>query len=850
MTLETLRHDPELLKGAPAPLFPGALVLHERAYLDVLEFGNGEEATATRGVLSTAIEELIDGDRRRMHDIEGRPESAAEREFLRTREAVLDARLLALAGDVAHHREAERLRADDALSPNGSAGSVPPPRGLLAWSGRTRRDTVIGDGAQDGSPRHRDDIQGLRAIAVLLVAISHAGVAAVAGGYVGVDVFFVLSGFLITGLLLGQARQRRYVSLAEFYLRRARRILPAAALTLVTTDIVAYQLLNVVRAKQVLQDSIPSALFAANIHFASIGTDYFAQGQPLSPLQHFWSLAVEEQFYVVWPALFALGLGLAIRKRPYRPGVLRERAVTRVLALVTLIGIVSLAFSIYYTPGHTAAAYFSTPARMWELALGAALAIGATRLRNLPMLVRLLLGWGGVAAIGVAAATFSSATAFPGYAALLPTVGTAMVLSAGIPTARLRLGVGRLLSLAPMRYIGDRSYTFYLWHWPVLIIAEQYKGHTLPVRTNLLLLLGAFALSIVTYRIYERPIRIARWARRPEALLLWPASVVIVLAVAGTYLTSISVKTTRQQLASQQTALTALAATPVTSKVIGPVGAPQVSQLLPTVVSEVKADQDHRAMPAVLHPAVSALLGDIPSIPSRCMAHAGETTSTLCNLGDSASAKKLLVIGDSHAEMWIPALLAFAHRDGWDVVTLLKSACSPPLWTSTIGPAECRSWFHWAVTAGAAVHADVTLIAGEYSHFFAGPDAATLDGFRALVGAMKPAAKHVVLLGDAPQRNQQPVDCLLRAGATPVRCSDTLSSDESTQTTEVSQLAQSENVGFIDTTGWFCDDSTCPLIMGNLVAYRDDNHITATYSTALGNVLRTALSAVTTPAKS
>ena len=256
--------------------------------------------------------------------------------------------------------------------------------------------------------RHRGDIQGLRAVAVLLVALGHAGVSFLQGGYVGVDVFFVLSGFLITGLLISEARTRRHVSLIDFYLRRARRILPAATLTLVATDLAVYHLLNFVRAKQYLQDSISSAIFGANIHFASIGTNYFAQGQPPSPFQHFWSLSVEEQFYVVWPTLFILVLGLSFRRYAMRPAWIRERAINRVLVVVALIAGVSLVFSILYTSQNPAAAYFSTPARVWELGLGACLALGATRLAAIPVRWRMFMSWAGIGLIAVAAVAFSA----------------------------------------------------------------------------------------------------------------------------------------------------------------------------------------------------------------------------------------------------------------------------------------------------------------------------------------------------------------------------------------------------------------------------------------------------------
>ena len=350
---------------------------------------------------------------------------------------------------------------------------------------------TVTDGQQVPASKHRDDIQGLRAVAVLLVALSHAGIGFLKGGFVGVDVFFVLSGFLITGLLLSGAIERRSVSLVDFYARRARRILPAAALTLVATDVVAYRLLNFVRAKQILHDSISASLFTANIHFANQGTDYFAQAQPPSPVQHFWSLAVEEQFYLVWPALLALVLfGVALTRHTRRhasSGVrswsrrvalsrvaLRQQAhdvtdgaVRRLLVAVIVVTLASLSWSIYDTGAHATVAYFSTLTRVWELGLGALLAIGASWLVRAPGGLRTVAGWLGLACIAGAGVMFSSTTPFPGFSALLPTLGAVLVIGAGIGNHQLRLGAPRLLSLAPLRYVGDRSYAFYLWHWPV-----------------------------------------------------------------------------------------------------------------------------------------------------------------------------------------------------------------------------------------------------------------------------------------------------------------------------------------------------------------------------------------------
>jgi peptidoglycan/LPS O-acetylase OafA/YrhL len=363
---------------------------------------------------------------------------------------------------------------------------------------------------------HRDDIQGLRAVAVLLVVLGHAGVPFLSGGYVGVDVFFVLSGFLITAILLAEFADRGSISLVGFYLGRARRILPAAALTLVVTDIAAHHLLNFVRAREAVNDSIWSALFAANVHFARQGSDYFAQGQPPSPFLHFWSLSLEEQFYLVWPSLLALLLALRCR---------------RLLLVLVVVGAGSLAWSVLFTAASPAAAYYSTFARTWELALGASLAVAAPHLRRLPARAGFAFGWLGLVSIGCAACSYSERTPFPGSAALMPTVGAALVIGAGLVARQTVVDAGRVLALAPLRYLGDRSYALYLWHWPVLILASQYAGYELSLGAKLALVVFAFLLSVASYRFVENPVRRMRFTLRVSGVL-WPASATAVVVVA------------------------------------------------------------------------------------------------------------------------------------------------------------------------------------------------------------------------------------------------------------------------------------------------------------------------------
>jgi peptidoglycan/LPS O-acetylase OafA/YrhL len=719
-----------------------------------------------------------------------------------------------------------------------------------ATAERTARSVADRSGAV-AKLEHRDDIQGLRAVAVLLVVLDHAGVGFMKGGFVGVDVFFVLSGFLITGILLSGAAKRGYVSLTDFYSRRARRILPAAALTLTATTIVAYQLLNYVRAKEAVWDSFWASLFVANVRFAHQGTNYFAQGQPPSLVQHYWSLSVEEQFYLVWPGLLSLAVfgGLVLRRRrntlrrdTTNLPVITKWAIRRLLVVVILAAGASLLWSIHSTNALPAAAYFSTFARAWELALGAALAIGSLSVARVSSALRGVLGWIGLIAIVIAAITFSATTPFPGYAALLPTLGTALVIAAGIGRQQeSRVGPGRLLAVSPMRYVGDRSYAFYLWHWPVLIIALDYEGHELGVGVKLMLVLGAFLLSILSFRFFEDPIRRARWSASRSALLV-PASVAAVVVASMVTLSFINDKILQLEKASAAAA----SATPVSLQTGESV--PR-SRPLPAVVAAVRAARQGARIPAVLMPPVSQLLNDNYQFPTGC-APAGDpaTSSNVCRLGDTSSAKTIVLMGDSHAQMWMPTLLALAQQDGWTLIPLVKSGCHPNVWTGPgfrSMPADlvraCHTWYQWALGQAKMLRPDVTMIAGCCPQPIPSGDATNvIRGFTSLGKTAKRFSKTVVMVADDDGVSKQPVDCLLAPHATMKTCTTSPPANILAFNNTLAKLAKVNRYGFLKTRGWFCYQNQCPMVVAKTIVYRDTGHITKTYALELTAPFRAA----------
>lgn len=694
--------------------------------------------------------------------------------------------------------------------------------------------------------RHRKDIQGLRAVAVLLVALNHAGIPFLKGGYVGVDVFFVLSGFLITGILLSQAERNGHVSLTEFYVRRARRILPAAVLTLVATSIAAHHLLNFVRARDVVEDSIWASLYAANIHFASQGSDYFAQGQPPSPILHFWTLSVEEQFYLVWPTVLSLVLVGALFGKRLRLGrsagplPIRRPAVRRALIVIVIAGVASLLWSIHSTRTSPSAAYFSTPARAWELALGAALAVVASTSRGVPARLRVAMGWSGLVAVACAAVLFSAGTAFPGYAALLPAVGAALVIGAGLRGQASRLEVGRLLSLRPFCYVGDRSYAFYLWHWPVLILAAQSVGHELPLGSRLLLLCGSFLLSIASYRMVENPLRRRRWPTRVGALA-WPASAAAILVVALVIFGSIEKTAGRIEAAAAAVRPLALVDTAKAANL-----ARVPSQPLPAVVAAVRAAEQEAPIPWPLTPPVGSLRDDFYSFPEGCTPRRDQTRSKVCRLGDPGGSKTIVVFGDSHAQMWMPTLLRMALRDRWVVIPFVKVSCIPRSWI--VSRRGCGAWYRWARERASALHPDVSLIIGSWAGTWSPRRA--IKTVAGLSSVLKRSSGSVIVMGDPPGQRREPVDCLLDPHSTMKTCSTEATNTQLQTNAAIASDARKHGIGFVDTKGWFCARTRaarrrqlCPLVINQTITYVDRGHVSQTYAVELAQPFRTAFRA-------
>jgi peptidoglycan/LPS O-acetylase OafA/YrhL len=377
--------------------------------------------------------------------------------------------------------------------------------------------------AKDYRAEFRPDIQALRALAVLLVVLYHANIPGVHGGFFGVDVFFVVSGFVITNVLLREKASKGSISIPGFYARRIRRILPAATVVLIATVFATYHWLSFITGATNADDAKYVAVFMGNFHFASIGTQYFTANQPPSTLQQYWSLAVEEQFYLVWPVLFLL---LTLPRKLFSP-------ITRLVAVLLLVIGFSLAWCIIETNQNPVWAFFSPLTHAWELALGALLAVLGPHLRGRAPRTGLVLASVGAVTVLLCTWFYSSTTLWPGTAVIAPVVATGAVIAGG--SLRGSDNFGRFVKFAPIQWMGNISYSLYLVHWPIIAIATQYAISPLPLHTEIELVALSLVLSAVLYYTIENPIRKSTWLANRRLVTIAFGAVLIVCSFGVIY---------------------------------------------------------------------------------------------------------------------------------------------------------------------------------------------------------------------------------------------------------------------------------------------------------------------------
>ena len=621
-------------------------------------------------------------------------------------------------------------------------------------------------------PHFRPDIEGLRAVAVVLVVGFHAGVPGFGGGFVGVDVFFVVSGYLITWLLVDEGARAGRIDLWRFYARRARRLVPALAVLLVATGALAAVFFAPMEQRDVARLWPLAAVYLSNVGFADWAPDYHGLGASQHPLLHTWSLGVEEQFYLAWPALVALGLWL-------RRG--RGGGVLAVVAVTTLVSF-ALSTALTYAPSGRAWAFYLSPPRAWEFGVGALAVLvparGPAR----------ALGWGGVAGIGLAAVALGPETPFPGVAALLPALATGAVLWAGERSAAAP--PVRLLAARPLQALGGLSYSWYLWHWPALVFAEAAFG-PLPVAALAVVAVASLGPAVLSYRYVEAPLRYAPWlVGRPGRSL----------------------------------AATAGASVAVAALAVGWWAASGAWSVTPRQAEFTEA---RSAFPAIY--------------ADGCDRY-GEATLVPCAYGDGD--RVAVLVGDSHAGQFFPALRAATDAAGWRLVVMTLSGCPfadlPALYNEDLDDLydECPAWRAAARDAIAGLRPDAVFAASSNGYDVA--TGAWAAATRSALDGLADRAGRVVLVADPPPAGVDVPACLARAAWRPGTATDPdcqprgFSPDNARRAAvQVDAARAAAGVAVLDLSERVCPDGACGPRAGGLIRYRDGGHLARDFAATL-----------------
>jgi peptidoglycan/LPS O-acetylase OafA/YrhL len=626
----------------------------------------------------------------------------------------------------------------------------------------------------------RPDIEGLRALAITLVVFSHAGLYVFRSGFIGVDIFFVLSGYLITSLLIQEIESSGRLNLARFYARRARRLLPAAMLLVIVVCLVEAVIVSPIVQFQVLKAAIATVFYSSNLYFAHLGLHYFDLESAVNPLLHTWSLAVEEQFYLVWPVLLLL-LTKSTRSR---------EGVTIALAAIAAV---SFAFCIWLTAVNPVSAFFQPTARVWEFCAGGLIAyLPAARLAQ----HRRFCSWMGVTGILalLICAQFIRASVFPGYIAAFPVLGTAAVLLAGLGAPDSP--IPRFLSTRPAQVLGGLSYSLYLWHWPALVISQQlFPSASVIVR--LAAIAAALLLSVLTHRAVENPIRFSSYLVSRSGLTLKLAAFGALICACG--------------LGGWRFVLN-------------------------------HSDQFRRFDRAAKDIPVLYSNGCAPEVadPNPRLCYFGATqnsSSTVVLFGDSHAAEWFPALEQiAHEQDWKLVTIVKPHC----TALMIAEEVSPRMervcveWRRLAFSQIQQIHPNLILVSSASLH---PVANGQPVTGVSIWEQAARGTFAALAetGAM------VVFIRDTPHADYNILECMAQAewdGRThcaPVKPAVALYPD--IYAAEVRGAAGLRNVGFIDLSDALCGAGQCYLQIRGMIVYRDMDHLTATYSRSLAGVL-------------
>lgn len=627
---------------------------------------------------------------------------------------------------------------------------------------------------RSGALHFRSDIEGLRAVAILLVIGAHFAVPGLAGGFIGVDIFFVISGYLITGLLTREHQSTTRIVLSRFYANRLRRLLPALATMLIISSIVIYQ---VFPEPQHLGQSLAAAMAAfwvSNVYFTFSDVGYFAEEATNNAFLHTWSLGVEEQFYLLWPVLIVLALWLARR----------SSARTALTVLFATLAVASLAACLWIAQKQPTFAFYMMPTRAWQFAAGALVWLqtdNATPTKHAASIAGAI----GLAILIAGLVTIDASTTYPSLLAVLPTAGTCMLLWAGTAKGSVPHA---FLSLPPMQAIGRWSYALYLWHWPVLIIGE----HLAPIRGNAanstLAVAIAFAAAVLTHHVIENPIR---YGRAKSLKPYWQIGLGLCAMVL------VNSQLLRWHTQSTE-ALTKSAAFEIYSKAAADV----------PVIYQDGCDEWY---------------------------HSSELKP--CVYGNDQAEKTAVLLGDSIGAQWFPTLTHMLDAQQWKIIVLTKSSCpivDEPFFYQRIKReyTECSTWRDEAIAWLATRKTDALFIGSTASSSFT--DEQWTRGTRRILDKLGTSVGMTYLIEANPTLGFDGPDCLFQhQAAAPRKCTRRLPDDG--QYVHVATLLKAvadehPKTAWIDTSSLVCPDHECSAMQGDVIVFRDSQHLTASFT--------------------
>lgn len=693
-------------------------------------------------------------------------------------------------------------------------------------------------GARPGGSRFRADIEGLRALAVLLVLVYHAGLPGLTGGFAGVDVFFVVSGFVITAQLLREIERDNHLSLMTFYGRRAKRLLPAAALVIVVTAIAARLLAPATQLRDIGTDLVASSIYVINWVFAGRAVDYLAEDVDPSPVQHYWSLAVEEQFYIVWPLIILLLIWVSRRAE-------RRAAPTRrllAIGLTVLVVLPSFATAMYLTSTDPARAFFVTHTRLWELGVGALIALGARAWGRLPAAFAALLAWAGVLTILVGAFVQDSGTPWPGPGALVPVLGTAAVIVGGFAAGRA--GAIAVLGIRPLVWIGALSYSLYLWHWALLRIATWQFGELSPA-AGLVVVTLSFLPAWLSYTLVEQPIRHSKLvSASPRLALSIGANATLAGVIAGLLIITAALSAAGGPDTAGGRQIGDPAETATTQPDDPDPGAESDEPQEPDPPTPPGLEEyDRPPVYDTLTPNPLQATADVPELYAQgCQVELASAEPVVCEGGDPNGEFVVAVVGDSKIAQWVPAIDYIATEWGWRVITITKSGCSPStamVWDDTQSQYEaCREWSDQVVDLLLADPPDVYLTSGRRE--LAGevfetrtPEAMT-EGYVEVWNQLSERGVQVIAVSDSPSGYRAVLGdtayaCVADHPDTPTEsCSWDYQPSPASDVLRQA-VAATPNAEFIDIDPWLCPGGVCSGALRNIVTWRQGSHITVTF---------------------